>query len=158
MRQAAAFVEALVAARAYLVEDGRLVLVAGDGARLATFAPEPGTALRGTAWRATMVNNGAGAVVSLALGTAITATFGADGTLSGTAGCSPFTTTYATDGDRMTIAPPVSARKACTGAVMEQERRFLGALERVAAYRLGERRLELRDAAGALQVSLTLAP
>lgn len=153
MKQAAAFTGAMSVARGYTIDAGRLVLLGADGQRLATLVPLPVTALQGTPWEATMVNNGRGAVTSLVQHTSITATFGADGRLTGSAGCNRYTTTYTTDGDTISIARPAVTRRQCPAPAMTQERNYLAALARSTRYRLDERQLELRDDTGALQAS-----
>ena len=59
-------------------------------------------------WQALAINNGKEAVVSVQGGTTVTAIFGADGKLSGNAGCNTYNGTYTTDGDKITIdlSPP----------------------------------------------------
>jgi heat shock protein HslJ len=156
MTQAGAFTAALSATRGYTMDAGKLVLTGSAGARLATFVPSPVASLQGGEWRATMVNNGKGAVASLLRATTITAAFHADGRLSGGAGCNRYTTTYTTGGDAMTIAPAAVARNICPAQVMTQERSYLAALARTTTYRLGEDTLELRDAKGSLQASFRL--
>jgi len=154
MKQAGAFTAALAATRTYAMDAGQLVLTGANGERLATFIPLPVAALQGTAWHATAVNNGKEAVVSLVNDSVITATFSADGKLSGSGGCNRYKSTYTLDGEGITIAPPAATRKRCPGkGVMEQEQHFFAAIARATTIQLGENTLELRDAAGALQVS-----
>ena len=83
-------------------------------------------------------NNGKQAVVSVTLGTTLTANFGADGMLSGSAGCDDYTAPYRTDGKRspaalagkISIGPAATTRKMCAEPpnIMEQETQFLQAL------------------------------
>lgn len=153
MKQAGAFTKALAATRGYNMDAGELVLMGAGGERVAILVTQPAATLRGTAWQASMVNNGKGAVASLVTGTTITATFGTDGTLTGSAGCNRYTSTYKTSGDTITIAPAAATRKMCKRSVMEQEQSFLAALGQATTYRLGETTLELRNASGAMQVS-----
>lgn len=158
MKQASAFVGALVAARSYAVGAGELVLTGANGERVATLVPVPVATLTGTPWSAGMVNNGKQAVASLVQGSEITASFGADGTLSGSAGCNRYTATYTIQGDTITIAPPAATRKMCQAPLMEQERNYLTALTHAVTYHLGESSLELRSRTGAQQVSFRASP
>ena len=151
MRQAEAFTRALAATRGHAMNGARLVLTGSGGEHLATLVPLPVAALQGTQWGATGVNNGKQAVTSLVAGSEITALFGADGTLTGTAGCNRYMTTYRVTGDTIAIAPAAAGRKMCPEPAMQQERNYLRALARATTYRLGEDQLELRDAQGALQ-------
>ena len=55
--------------------------------------------LAGTRWRVTGYHDGGDAVVSLLPETEITASFGADGQLAGTAGCNNYRATYEAEGN-----------------------------------------------------------
>ena len=81
-------------------------------------------------------NNGNQAVVGIIDGTTITAVFGEDGSLTGSAGCNNYTTSYTVDGDAITIGPAASTRKMCVEpeGVMEQEMAYLTALTTAATY------------------------
>ncbi len=83
-------------------------------------------------------------------GTAVTATFGTDGRVAGSAGCNSYGASFTLAGDRLTISDAMSTQMACMGeGIMEQESAFLRALEDVRTYRSTHERLELRDDAGA---------
>ena len=86
MKQADAFMAALTSAARYRVSGGELSLLGGDGALLATFAPQP-QSLAGSSWRATGINNGKGGVVSVLADTSVTISFAKDGKAAGSAGC-----------------------------------------------------------------------
>ncbi|MGH3038493.1 MAG: META domain-containing protein, partial [Gaiellaceae bacterium] len=109
---------ALESVRVWRAEDDELVLLDGDGAELVRYraATPVGT------WEATSVIQ-ADAVSSLIAGTEITATFAEDGTLSGSAGCNTYRTTYTTDRGGIEIAAPAATKKACAepDGIMEQE-------------------------------------
>lgn len=81
----------------------------------------------------------------------ITLRLGADGRLSGQAGCNGYTGSYSIDGDRfqpvavastaagtLAVGPLASTRKACAPAVMAGEQRFLALLERANGVAMGE--------------------
>ena len=110
--------------------------------------------LSGTSWKVIGYNNGQEAVVSVIIGTKMDVTFGKDGILSGSAGCNNYNTTYAVNGDRITISPVASTRKFCAEpeGIMEQEQQYLDALETAATYSIRGEQLELRTATGALAV------
>ena len=98
-----------------------------------------------------MYNNGQEAVVSVILGTEITAYFGEDGQLTGSAGCNNYTATYEIDGDQIKIGPAATTRMACgePEGVMEQEAAYLAALEMASSYQFeDQKRLILLDAEG----------
>jgi heat shock protein HslJ len=158
MRQAENFLQALKSARALLLGSERLVLLDADGNALATFAALPNT-LADTAWVVTGYNNGKQAVVSVATGTRLTATFKADGRLGGSAGCNRYSARYTIDGKALSIGPLATTRKSCDSpaGVMAQEARFLKALSTAATWRMDGDRLELRTSKGALAATLSAA-
>lgn len=146
------FMAALAATRAYQIEDGQLSLLDAGGQKIATFKAWQPVALKGITWRATVYNNGRGAAVSLINGSEITATFDADGVLSGSAGCNQYRAAYVTEGSSITIQAPAATRKTCSSpdGVMRQESEYLKALPTAATYAIQGRQLELRTAKGAL--------
>ncbi len=141
------------AARAVVTTD-RLDLLAGDSRVLLRYVASRVT-LGGVAWHATGVNNGHGGVQGLVEGTEITATFGDDGHVAGSAGCNRYGGTWFVDEAAITIGPLATTRRTCRGpdGLTEQESAFLAALGRVATWQIEGERLELRAAGGALQVS-----
>ncbi len=78
-------------------------------------------------------------------GTKLTATFAADGSLSGSAGCNRYTATYTADAGKLTITPPASTKKFCSepADVMAQEAAFLAALPTATSYQLSGKTLDL---------------
>lgn len=58
-------------------------------------------------------------------------TFGSDGRAYGHAGCNHWFASYRLDGQQLSFSPPGSTRRLCAPALMEQEQRFLAALEQV---------------------------
>jgi heat shock protein HslJ len=151
MDQEQTYLKALGDTKSYESSADKLILKDASGKELAVFAPYQPSALTGE-WDALAINNGKEAVVSLQSGTTVTAIFGADGKLSGNAGCNTYNGTYTTDGDKITIGPLATTRMACEQAVMDQETAYLNALANASTYNLGKGTLELRDANGALQV------
>jgi len=147
-----AFMAVLATTMAYKIEDDQLDLLDAGGRKIATFKAWQPMALQGVTWRATVYNNGRGAAVSLIDGSEITATFGADGLLSGSAGCNHYRAAYVTEGSSITIQAPVATRKACSNpdGVMRQESEYLKALTTAATYAIQGRQLELRTAEDAL--------
>ena len=77
--------------------------------------------------------------------------FHADGKVSGTGGCNRFGGSADVDGEAIMFGQIVSTEMACAPAVMDQEGKFLNALEQVVAYSVDDERgkLMLFDAAGA---------
>jgi heat shock protein HslJ len=156
MAQADGFMAALTRTRAWRIAAGQLELLTADGLVLATLVAQS-EALAGTAWRVTGYNNGRQAVVSVLAGTTLTMAFSADGKVSGSAGCNRYTAPYKAEGRKLALGPVAATRMDCARPerAMEQEQRFLKALETVATARFEGDRLELRTAEGALAVSAT---
>ena len=61
----------------------------------------------------------------------LTVTLGADGRAYGNGGCNHWFAPYTLEGDKLSFGPVGSTRKQCAPALMEQEKRFLKALETV---------------------------
>jgi heat shock protein HslJ len=152
MQQEADFLANLGAAATYTIEGSQLMIANADGVVTLTFEASEPISLTGTNWVATSFNNGREAVVSLLADTTITADFAEDGTLSGTAGCNTYTTSYTVDGETMTIGETASTMMMCSEpeGVMEQEAQYLAALATTATFQIDGNTLTLRDANGAM--------
>lgn len=157
MAQEAAFLAALQSAATFAIDGEQLLVMNGDGATVLTFNASQPASLTGTTWTATSANNGREAVSSLVAETTITAVFGEDGKLNGSAGCNNYMTSYALDGQNITIQPPATTRKLCPEpeGIMEQETAFVNMLPQAATYMISGNALELRTADGALIASFT---
>lgn len=161
MIQAAAFQAALASASSFKIEGVQLTLMNAQGQATLIFKAsaktEGLTALVGTSWRATAINNGRQAVVSLLAGTEVTAMFGEGSKLSGSAGCNSYTASYAVHGEAIQIGTPAATRKMCAEpqGVMEQEAAYLTALLKASTFQLDGDSLALRDAKGAMLVQYT---
>jgi heat shock protein HslJ len=104
--------------------------------------------LDGSAWRLEALVEGGQRVPVLA-GTEVTLEFFGKN-VGGSAGCNRYNATYSIEGDHLSVMTPRQTRMICPtpAGVMEQEGRFLSALQAVSAYRLADDRLELLGAAG----------
>ena len=153
MNQENAYFQALVAAKSFTVKGDQLILKDSGGSVVASYKAQSQD-LAGTSWLTTGYNNGNQAFVSLLTGTELTAEFGKDGTLSGSAGCNNFNGTFKVDGDKITIGPLASTMMACDQpeGVMEQEAQYLAALQSAATYSIEGNRLEFRTADDAMAV------
>ena len=86
-------------------------------------------------------------------GTEITATFGTDRRVSGSAGCNRYTGAYEASGPSIEVGPLASTRMYCpTPGVMEQEQRYLVTLEASALAAVEDNQLLLADAGGAREL------
>jgi heat shock protein HslJ len=151
MDQETAYFQALATVKSFIVSGDQLTLKDSNGTVVASYTAQSQD-LSGTAWLTTSINNGNQAVVSLITGSELTAEFGKDGTLSGSAGCNSFTGSYKVDGDKITIGPLASTMMACDQpeGVMDQEAQYLAALQSAATYSIEGNRLELRTADDAM--------
>jgi heat shock protein HslJ len=120
------------------------------------FEAQPALSLGGTNWMVLAYNNGRGAVTTVQSGTAMTVDFGADGIVSGNAGCNTYSGSYSYSDDEksVSIGPLATTRMACPEPVMAEEQAFLTALQASTQYEITSERLTLRNADGAIQVDL----
>ena len=127
---------------------------------MASYSQQPAgaSALVGPTWLMTAYNNGKQAVVSGVADTEVTAVFGADGQLSGSAGCNRYNAPYTVDGDKITIGAPATTRMMCPQPIMDQEAQYLAAIQLAATYNVQGTRLDLRSAEDALQATYTQQP
>ena len=156
MSQATAYLAALGQAATYKTDGKQLTLFDASGTELATFNAQSRD-LAGTSWIVTGYNNGRQAVVSVVVGTEITANFGTDGILSGNGSCNDYNAAYETTAANIQIGPVISTRKACEPAVMEQEMQYFAALNTAATYRIDGNQMEMRTKDGALAVTFVKA-
>ncbi len=159
MDQESAYLAALGSAATFSVEAGQLYIADENGETVLIYNVAEQQSLTGNLWQVISYNNGKEAVVSVMLGTELTALFAEDGQLSGSAGCNNYSAQYNIDGDMITIGPAITTRKACNDpeGIMEQEMEFLAALEMAKAYQFEEDRLLLLDEQGHRVVILQLA-
>ncbi len=151
MAQEDAYFAALGKAKKFAVTSDSLELQDAKGAALVKYEAVEPTTLTGTEWSAVAYNNGKDALQSLAASSAITATFGTDGTLSGNASVNQYNTTYTTTGkDSMSVnAQIVTTMMAGPDDLMAQEAAYLAALPKTATYVIEGKELWLRDETGA---------
>lgn len=153
--QATNYMAALAATDGFTASASQLVLRSGNEI-VATFVATSAD-LAGTNWLVVGYNNGREAVVGVLTGTEITANFGTDGQLSGSAGCNQYFAGFTVDGDALTIDMPGSTMRFCPEppGVMEQETEFLAALGTVATFGMEGNLMVLRTADGATAVQMS---
>lgn len=151
MDQAQAYLSALAEADSFKISGDTLEILNKEGKTVLTYQAGD-TSLSGTSWSATFYNNGKEAVVGVLADSEITAEFGTDGTLSGSAGCNRYTAGYTVDGDSVQISPPASTRMLCAEpeGVMEQEAAYLAAISQAARYEVRANSLTLSDVNGSI--------
>ena len=148
--------KALSSTAGFTEQSGTLTLLDGSGATLLTYTRLSASALVGVTWEVTGINTG-NAVNSPVLGSKVTATFGENGRVTGTAGCNTYTTGYTLDGDTLAVDLVASTSMYCSSpdGVMEQETAFLKALKRSSAVEAAATGFTLRDAGGSIQLTLS---
>lgn len=160
MEQEGTYLEALQSAVTYQIEGKQLALYDSGGQVVLAYTVLEPTPLVGTQWQVIGYNNGRGGVVSVIIGTELTAIFGEDGSMTGSAGCNNYSASYEVDGGAISIGPAAATRMMCAEPerIMEQEAEYLAALETAAVYRIEGDKLELRDADGSLVANYTVKP
>jgi polar amino acid transport system substrate-binding protein len=109
----------------------------------------PQNPLAGTRWQATALNG-----QSVLEGTTLTAAFGANGSLNGSAGCNSYSTRYLADDTLLSIFLPSVTGILCSEPVgiMEQEQSFLAALQSASSFSLEGGQLFVNDINGQVLV------
>ncbi len=155
MAQAEAFTTALGATNSFMMTETDLVLQDGEQV-LATFVTSA-TDLTDTAWEVVNYNNGREAVVGLIEGTEISAYFGTEGDLSGSAGCNQYFSSFTAGDGSIEIGMPGTTMRFCEqpAGIMEQESEYLAALQSAATYSIRGDLLEMRTAEDAMAVLMT---
>jgi heat shock protein HslJ len=127
-----------------------LVLTTTDHDELLRFAPATPVG----SWQVTGLLRG-DAFTSPLTGIELTARFGEDGTVEGSAGCNSYGASYTSDKGALEIDEPAATRKACAdpAGVMEQESAYLALLPMTASFQSDGRSLELLAADGKRLVS-----
>ena len=108
------------------------------------------TQLTASVWQLVQYQNRAGESVPVLEGTEITAIFGEDGSLVGSAGCNSYTANYKTEGGAIAIGAVAATQKACAApeGVMEQESSYIAALSLVLGWSVDGAELVLNDGSG----------
>ncbi|MDF7808086.1 META domain-containing protein [Pontiellaceae bacterium B12219] len=156
MAQEKQFLKLLGESVDYQIVGTELRLRNADGRVVLKFNPLVEPTLTSNGWKAILINNGKGGVSSVLQESEITIEFKDQGRVSGSSGCNSFSGGYESEGNAISFSPLAGTRRMCSEpeGVMEQESLFLQALEVACTYSIYENKLELRDAQGALQVSL----
>jgi heat shock protein HslJ len=140
MRQEQAYLAMLANPSTFKQEADRLTLTfeggktvyryksTGTGTATPSTQPTTPTGLANTNWKLASVE-ALGAPNAPVSGTEITLNFGADNTVSGSAGCNNYTGGYKLEGNQITIGPLASTMMMCEDTVMLQEQGYLTILQ-----------------------------
>jgi heat shock protein HslJ len=150
MAQEQVFFATMGQAATHRVEADQLVVADADGKTILTFSAVKPRPLTGTTWVLSWYNDGKGALVSVLPGSQITAQFGEDGHLAGSAGCNTYKAVYNVRDNQISIGPAGTTRMACAdpAGIMEQEAAYVAALSTATHYQILGGELELTDASG----------
>jgi len=100
-------------------------------------------------WTLQSYADSTGNLVTVQPGTKITAVFGSDGRLTGSAGCNQYGAAYTVRDYAISISEPVSTKILCSSQyIMQQESDYLNDLSGVAGLRISESGLKLFDRSG----------
>jgi heat shock protein HslJ len=151
MKQEGEFHQVLADTATYEIKGDELILSDSSGNEVARFEVID-QSLEGSSWQVISYNNGKEAVVSLIIGTEITANFGEDGTLTGNAGCNNYSAQYETQDDNISIETAEFTEMGCLEpeGIMEQEQLYLAALETADTYKIEGMTLDMRTSEGSL--------
>jgi heat shock protein HslJ len=117
-----------------------LLLIAG----CTPLAPSAGGTLTGPTWVLTEL-----AGQPLVPDSGITATFKADGSVSGSAGCNRYNGKYTSSGDSVTFSVNMAMTMLmCEQTIMEQETAYINTLGQVKTYSVADSQLSLKDVSG----------
>ncbi len=156
MEQESAYLRLLGQVRSITVDGDQLTLADANGITILSFArivPSAPADLVGTNWTLESFHM-ADAVSSVIAGTTITAVFGEDGNLAGSAGCNHYFATYALTGTSLSVGPVGSTKMYCNApGVMQQEINFLALLNQTKTITIEGDRLTLADTNGAALLS-----
>jgi heat shock protein HslJ len=133
-------------AATYSISDNLLKMSDANGTVTLTYSVVEPLPLVGTNWSMLNYNNGREAVVGALAGTEVTAIFGADGNLTGTAGCNNYRAGFKVDGNNITIELAATTQMFCAEpeGIMDQEAAYLRAIENAATYKIDRQQLWLR--------------
>jgi len=159
MKQERDYQLALASTATYEIKDDELTLFDSDGKDLAKFETVT-QSLEGTSWTVIGYNNGKGGVVSVIIGSEITASFGEDDKITGNAGCNNYSAGYETDSDNIKIGVAEVTEMACLEpeGIMEQEQLYLAALEMADTYKVEGIKMEMRTSEGSLVADFQRVP
>ena len=108
-----------------------------------------GLSLTKTNWTLTSLIDRTGILVPAISGNDVTAWFGRDGRMGGSAGCSRYSALYTTKDYSLNLTlDPVAGVKCWDPAVAEQEEEFLSDLPKASSFRAGDSELTFYDSSG----------
>lgn len=155
MNQEQLFLSDLQGASTYAISGDLLTIMDSDGKTLLTFRREGSVAtpvpFAGISWALETYKASSGSMVGVNPATTVNALFGADGKITGSAGCNSYNGVYLSSGQNgISIGPLAMTLMFCgEPGVMDQETAYLANLQAAASYDVtSDGKLHLMDAAG----------
>jgi len=149
--QESLYLSILALVKTYDVTADTLFLKNEAGDIILSYMTQKPISLTGTEWELISYNNGKEAVVSVVIGSEVTAMFTEENKMSGSGGCNNYNASYETEGKNMTVGPAMSTQMFCNEpeGVMDQEVQYLQVLDKVSQYVIEGNTLRLMDENGA---------
>ena len=151
MEQESTYLSLLGQAKTVTVDGDHLTLSDAKGTPVLSFnkiIPPVPAPLVGTNWTLDSFHSGS-SVSSVIAGTSLTAVFGEDGRVSGSAGCNSYFAKYTSTGTSLSISGIGSTKMYCgASGVMQQESTYLSLLGQVSSFTIEGNRLSVSDAKG----------
>jgi len=144
MDQETIYLSNLQGAARYAISGDMLTIYDVAGKALLTYqrtaVPVPPMPLVNITWNLDLYRQSSGSNVPVIQTTNVTALFGSDGSISGSAGCNSYTGSYTTSGSNgISIGPLATTRMYCGDpGVMDQETAYLALLSTVSSYEVTE--------------------
>jgi heat shock protein HslJ len=155
MDQETIYLSNLQGAASYAISGDQLTIADVSGKTLLTYQKAVTTGvpmpLANITWHLEMYRSSSGSNVPVIPTTNVTALFGSDGSMTGSAGCNSYTGTYTTSGSNgIAVGPLATTRMYCGDpGVMDQETAYLTLLRTVMSYEVTEDgMLNLMNSAG----------
>jgi heat shock protein HslJ len=136
MNQESAYLDTLVSIVSYQIKGTTLEMRDVEGRAMLVYDTLLQTSLPGTSWRLLEYSDGSGSVVPVMPETTVTADYGDDGIVSGSAGCNGYSASYQVAAKLLEIGPATMTEIYCSQpeGIMDQEVQYLRALEDSSAY------------------------
>jgi heat shock protein HslJ len=144
MDQETIYLSNLQGAASYAISGDQLTIADVSGKTLLTYQKAAATGvhmpLANITWKLEMYRSSSGSNVPVIQTTNVTALFGSDGSMTGSAGCNSYTGTYTTSGSNgISVGPLATTRMYCGDpGVMDQETAYLTLLRTVSSYEVTE--------------------
>lgn len=152
MSQETSYLETLETVVSYQVLGTTLEMRDAEGRAMLVYDTLAQTTLPGSSWMLTEYDDGSGTIVPVIPGTTVSAEFGDEGLLTGSAGCNGYSASYNVASNLIKIDAIVMTEIYCMEpeGLMDQESQYLSALEQSSAFAIVGKAMGLVDEEGAI--------